>query len=119
MAWHGMAQTVALKVSMHCHGCARKVEKQISKLHGRRSSVLVLHLFVVIHIHASMSCLLWCRSCVHQNRAGDEDGDRGWQRDPHASPGDRLQGDQVRAHSAATLVMQFPGPVCGDCTFFF
>ncbi|VAH77287.1 unnamed protein product [Triticum turgidum subsp. durum] len=30
----GMAQTVALKVSMHCHGCARKVEKQISKLHG-------------------------------------------------------------------------------------
>jgi copper chaperone CopZ len=27
-------QTVALKVSMHCHGCARKVQKQISKLEG-------------------------------------------------------------------------------------
>lgn len=27
-------QTVALKVSMHCHGCARKVEKQVSKLQG-------------------------------------------------------------------------------------
>lgn len=27
-------KTVALKVSMHCHGCARKVQKQISKLEG-------------------------------------------------------------------------------------
>ncbi|KQK08565.1 protein SODIUM POTASSIUM ROOT DEFECTIVE 1 [Brachypodium distachyon] len=27
-------KTVALNVSMHCHGCARKVEKQISKLEG-------------------------------------------------------------------------------------
>ncbi|KAM0928829.1 hypothetical protein ACQ4PT_002015 [Festuca glaucescens] len=27
-------KTVALKVSMHCHGCARKVRKQISKLEG-------------------------------------------------------------------------------------
>ncbi|KAM0859339.1 hypothetical protein ACQ4PT_047263 [Festuca glaucescens] len=27
-------KTVALKVSMHCHGCARKVKKQISKLEG-------------------------------------------------------------------------------------
>uniref|UniRef100_A0ACD5V2J8 Uncharacterized protein n=1 Tax=Avena sativa TaxID=4498 RepID=A0ACD5V2J8_AVESA len=26
--------TVVLKVSMHCHGCARKVQKQISKLEG-------------------------------------------------------------------------------------
>ncbi|KAG8077272.1 hypothetical protein GUJ93_ZPchr0007g3938 [Zizania palustris] len=25
---------VALMVSMHCHGCARKVEKQISKMEG-------------------------------------------------------------------------------------
>jgi hypothetical protein len=33
-AW--TVQTVALKVSMHCHGCARKVEKQVSKLQGRR-----------------------------------------------------------------------------------
>ncbi|WVZ69861.1 hypothetical protein U9M48_018584 [Paspalum notatum var. saurae] len=27
-------KTVALKVSMHCHGCAKKVEKQVSKLQG-------------------------------------------------------------------------------------
>ncbi|KAE8814365.1 heavy metal-associated domain-containing protein [Hordeum vulgare] len=33
-AAHVEPKTVALKVSMHCHGCARKVEKQISKLHG-------------------------------------------------------------------------------------
>jgi copper chaperone CopZ len=26
---------VALKVSMHCYGCARKVEKQVKKLQGR------------------------------------------------------------------------------------
>ncbi|MBA0703315.1 hypothetical protein Golax_015645 [Gossypium laxum] len=25
---------VVLRVSMHCHGCARKVEKHISKLDG-------------------------------------------------------------------------------------
>ncbi|CAL4962866.1 unnamed protein product [Urochloa decumbens] len=27
-------KTVALKVSMHCHGCAKKVKKQVSKLEG-------------------------------------------------------------------------------------
>jgi hypothetical protein len=27
-------KTVALKVSMHCHCCARKVEKQILKMEG-------------------------------------------------------------------------------------
>ncbi|CAO2183474.1 unnamed protein product [Urochloa humidicola] len=27
-------KTVALKVSMHCHGCAKKVKKQVSKLQG-------------------------------------------------------------------------------------
>jgi copper chaperone CopZ len=27
-------QIVILRVSMHCHGCARKVEKHISKLEG-------------------------------------------------------------------------------------
>ncbi|TVU34355.1 hypothetical protein EJB05_16187, partial [Eragrostis curvula] len=31
---HVEPKTVALKVSMHCHGCARKVEKQVSKLQG-------------------------------------------------------------------------------------
>ncbi|KAL9242381.1 hypothetical protein vseg_016387 [Gypsophila vaccaria] len=27
-------KTVVLKVSMHCHGCAKKVEKHISKIEG-------------------------------------------------------------------------------------
>ncbi|OQU87104.1 hypothetical protein SORBI_3003G206700 [Sorghum bicolor] len=34
LAVHMEPKTVALKVSMHCHGCARKVQKQISKLQG-------------------------------------------------------------------------------------
>ncbi|KAG2589800.1 hypothetical protein PVAP13_5NG385100 [Panicum virgatum] len=34
LALHVEPKTVALKVSMHCHGCARKVEKQVSKLQG-------------------------------------------------------------------------------------
>ncbi|XP_062208480.1 protein SODIUM POTASSIUM ROOT DEFECTIVE 2-like isoform X2 [Phragmites australis] len=34
LALHVEPKTIALKVSMHCHGCARKVEKQISKLQG-------------------------------------------------------------------------------------
>ncbi|KAL6882024.1 hypothetical protein ACP4OV_011496 [Aristida adscensionis] len=34
LAVHVEPKTVALKVSMHCHGCARKVEKQVSKLQG-------------------------------------------------------------------------------------
>ncbi|GJN18522.1 hypothetical protein PR202_gb05692 [Eleusine coracana subsp. coracana] len=34
LALHAKPKTVALKVSMHCHGCARKVEKQVSKLQG-------------------------------------------------------------------------------------
>lgn len=28
------AQTVVLKVSMHCYGCAKKVEKHVSKIEG-------------------------------------------------------------------------------------
>ncbi|KAJ4749781.1 Heavy metal-associated isoprenylated plant protein 32 [Rhynchospora pubera] len=34
LALHLEAQTVELRVSMHCHGCARKVEKHISKMEG-------------------------------------------------------------------------------------
>ncbi|OEL35230.1 hypothetical protein BAE44_0003747, partial [Dichanthelium oligosanthes] len=34
LAVHLEPKTVALKVSMHCHGCARKVSKQVSKLQG-------------------------------------------------------------------------------------
>ncbi|KAJ1284150.1 hypothetical protein BS78_03G182700 [Paspalum vaginatum] len=31
---HVEPKTVSLKVSMHCHGCAKKVQKQVSKLQG-------------------------------------------------------------------------------------
>nr|CAB3473460.1 unnamed protein product [Digitaria exilis] len=34
LAVHVEPKTVALKVSMHCHGCAKKVQKQVSKLQG-------------------------------------------------------------------------------------
>ncbi|KAF8696785.1 hypothetical protein HU200_036418 [Digitaria exilis] len=34
LALHVEPKTVALKVSMHCHGCAKKVQKQVSKLQG-------------------------------------------------------------------------------------
>ena len=32
-------QTVELRVSMHCNGCARKVHKHISKMEGTYSSI--------------------------------------------------------------------------------
>ncbi|MBO0150335.1 heavy-metal-associated domain-containing protein, partial [Vibrio sp. Vb2424] len=35
-------QIVELKVSMHCYGCAKKVEKHISKLDGKAKSSLIL-----------------------------------------------------------------------------
>ncbi|XP_010254188.1 PREDICTED: uncharacterized protein LOC104595243 [Nelumbo nucifera] len=34
LAFHLKPQMVVLRVSMHCHGCARKVEKHISKMEG-------------------------------------------------------------------------------------
>ncbi|GMI89499.1 HEAVY METAL ASSOCIATED PROTEIN 27 [Hibiscus trionum] len=34
LAFQLKPKTVVLRVSMHCHGCARKVEKHISKLDG-------------------------------------------------------------------------------------
>ncbi|KAH1131983.1 hypothetical protein J1N35_003361 [Gossypium stocksii] len=34
LAFQLKPKMVVLRVSMHCHGCARKVEKQISKLDG-------------------------------------------------------------------------------------
>ncbi|KAL6615491.1 hypothetical protein ACP70R_037761 [Stipagrostis hirtigluma subsp. patula] len=34
LAVHVEPKTVELKVSMHCHGCARKVEKQVSRMEG-------------------------------------------------------------------------------------
>ncbi|XP_008776942.1 protein SODIUM POTASSIUM ROOT DEFECTIVE 2-like [Phoenix dactylifera] len=34
LAFHLEPKTVVLRVSMHCYGCARKVEKHISKMEG-------------------------------------------------------------------------------------
>uniref|UniRef100_A0A1D1XH21 Copper transport protein ATOX1 n=1 Tax=Anthurium amnicola TaxID=1678845 RepID=A0A1D1XH21_9ARAE len=34
LAFHLEPKTVVLRVSMHCHGCARKVGKHISKMEG-------------------------------------------------------------------------------------
>ncbi|XP_042490650.1 heavy metal-associated isoprenylated plant protein 45-like [Macadamia integrifolia] len=34
LAFHLKPKTVVLRVSMHCNGCARKVEKHISKMEG-------------------------------------------------------------------------------------
>ncbi|KAE8675910.1 Rev interacting-like family protein [Hibiscus syriacus] len=34
LAFQLKPKTVVLRVSMHCHGCARKVEKHISKMDG-------------------------------------------------------------------------------------
>ncbi|KAJ8491713.1 hypothetical protein OPV22_013434 [Ensete ventricosum] len=34
LAFHLEPKTVVLKVSMHCNGCARKIEKHISKMEG-------------------------------------------------------------------------------------
>lgn len=37
-------QTVELKVSMHCYGCAKKVQKHISKMDGMvRELILILN----------------------------------------------------------------------------
>ena len=35
-----LVQTVELKVSMHCYGCAKKVQKHISKMDGMRELIL-------------------------------------------------------------------------------
>ncbi|XP_022987912.1 protein SODIUM POTASSIUM ROOT DEFECTIVE 2-like isoform X1 [Cucurbita maxima] len=44
------AVTVTLRVSMHCKGCARKVEKHISKMEGVRSFTVDLETKMVIVI---------------------------------------------------------------------
>lgn len=43
-------QTVELKVSMHCYGCAKKVQKHISKMDGMYSTdpLMFISTFVVV-----------------------------------------------------------------------
>ncbi|KAG2600311.1 hypothetical protein PVAP13_5KG470900 [Panicum virgatum] len=40
LAFHLEPKTVELKVSMHCYGCAKKVQKHISKMDGMRELIL-------------------------------------------------------------------------------
>lgn len=43
-------KTVVLKVSMHCHGCAKKVEKHVSKIEGVTSYKVDLESKMVVVI---------------------------------------------------------------------
>ncbi|KAG6391127.1 hypothetical protein SASPL_148878 [Salvia splendens] len=40
LAFHLKPKMVVMKVSIHCNGCARKVEKHLSKLEGKCSPIL-------------------------------------------------------------------------------
>ncbi|XP_045789963.1 protein SODIUM POTASSIUM ROOT DEFECTIVE 2 [Trifolium pratense] len=48
LAFQLKPQIVILRVSMHCHGCARKVEKHISKLEGVSSYKVDLETKMVV-----------------------------------------------------------------------
>ncbi|KAH6804270.1 Heavy metal transport/detoxification superfamily protein [Perilla frutescens var. frutescens] len=48
LAFHLKPKMVVLKVSMHCNGCARKVEKHISKLEGVSSYQIDLETKMVV-----------------------------------------------------------------------
>ncbi|QCD85299.1 copper chaperone [Vigna unguiculata] len=48
LAFQLKPKIVILRVSMHCHGCAKKVEKHISKLEGVRSYKVDLETKMVV-----------------------------------------------------------------------
>ncbi|KAL8129646.1 hypothetical protein V2J09_018801 [Rumex salicifolius] len=50
LALHLKPKTVVLKVSMHCNGCARKVEKHVSKIEGVTSYKVDLDTKMVVVI---------------------------------------------------------------------
>ncbi|KAG8657453.1 protein SODIUM POTASSIUM ROOT DEFECTIVE 2-like [Manihot esculenta] len=50
LAFQLKPKMVVLKVSMHCHGCARKVEKHVSKLEGMTSYKVDLESKMVVVI---------------------------------------------------------------------
>ncbi|MED6112775.1 hypothetical protein PIB30_064737 [Stylosanthes scabra] len=50
LAFQLKPKIVVLRVSMHCHGCARKVEKHISKLEGVSSYKVDLETKMVVVI---------------------------------------------------------------------
>ncbi|XP_022749776.1 uncharacterized protein LOC111299085 isoform X1 [Durio zibethinus] len=58
LAFQLKPKMVVLRVSMHCHGCARKVEKHICKLEGKQYiflSLLIPPHFLLQKIHSSNS----------------------------------------------------------------
>lgn len=44
LGFHLQPKTVELRVSMHCYGCARKVQKHISKMEGSNQEVAQINL---------------------------------------------------------------------------
>ncbi|KAL8136902.1 hypothetical protein V2J09_002903 [Rumex salicifolius] len=50
LALHLKPKTVVLKVSMHCHGCAKKVEKHVSMIEGVTSYKVDLETKMVVVI---------------------------------------------------------------------
>ncbi|KAG2589799.1 hypothetical protein PVAP13_5NG385100 [Panicum virgatum] len=72
LALHVEPKTVALKVSMHCHGCARKVEKQVSKLQACSTTTRSIASKQARILNSS----LVRRSCVLKGGAGEQEGDR-------------------------------------------
>ena len=52
-----LVQTVELKVSMHCYGCAKKVQKHISKMAGMRELILQsIHFWGCVIRNPSIFC---------------------------------------------------------------
>ncbi|XP_044472377.1 uncharacterized protein LOC123201001 isoform X2 [Mangifera indica] len=56
LAFQLKPKMVVLRVSMHCHGCARKVEKHISKMEGK---VLQLLKMMLKHISELVMTTGW------------------------------------------------------------
>ncbi|XP_059298392.1 protein SODIUM POTASSIUM ROOT DEFECTIVE 2-like [Lycium ferocissimum] len=56
LAFQLKPKTVVLRVSMHCNGCARKVEKHISKMEGVTSYQVELETKMVVVIGDIVPC---------------------------------------------------------------
>ncbi|KAJ4953608.1 hypothetical protein NE237_030440 [Protea cynaroides] len=76
LAFHLKPKTVVLRVSMHCNGCAKKVEKHISKMEGVTSfqvdleskKVVVIGDILPFEVLESVSKGLFYQSLSHSSR---------------------------------------------------
>lgn len=57
LAFQLKPKMVVLRVSMHCNGCARKVEKHISKMEGESNAMILSSLFNINSIAFTCPCL--------------------------------------------------------------